>query len=58
VDNCAQTIQWFSHGIFVLRPHFLRHRAVKLLHVRRMASWVKTRPRHTPVGASFVNSGH
>ena len=39
-------IQWFSHGIFVLRPHFLRHRAAYLLHVPRMASWVKTRPRH------------
>jgi hypothetical protein len=26
-------IQWFSHGIFVLRPHFLRHRAAYLLHV-------------------------
>jgi hypothetical protein len=26
VDNTLQTIQWFSHGIFVLRPHFLRHR--------------------------------
>src|SRR5215469_10877461 len=42
----AAAIQWFSHGIFVLRPHFLRHRAAYLLHVPRMASWVKTRPRH------------
>ena len=28
-------IQWFSHGIFVLRPHFLRHWAAQLLHVPR-----------------------
>jgi hypothetical protein len=48
VDNTLQTIQWFSHGIFVLRPHFLRHRAVWLLHVPRMGSQLgETRPRHT-----------
>ena len=48
VDNTLQTIQWFSHGIFVLRPHFLRHQAVWLLHVPRMGSQLgETRPRHT-----------
>ena len=27
--NLLQAIQWFSHGIFVLRPHFLLHLAVE-----------------------------
>jgi len=26
--RAKNSIQWFSHGIFVLRPHFLRHWAV------------------------------
>jgi hypothetical protein len=28
VCSHRRRIQWFSHGIFVLRPHFLRHQAV------------------------------
>jgi hypothetical protein len=47
----AAAIQWFSHGIFVLPPHFLRHRAVWLPHVPKMARWVKLGPTYTPVGA-------
>jgi hypothetical protein len=59
VDNTLQTIQWFSHGIFVLRPHFLRHRAVWLLHVPRMGSQLgETRPRHTlSSGPLFFSDG-
>ena len=26
--RAKHSIQWFSHGSFVLRPHFLRHWAV------------------------------
>jgi hypothetical protein len=59
VDNTLQTIQWFSHGIFVLRPHFLRHQVVWLLHVPRMGSQLgETRPRHTlSSGPLFFSDG-
>jgi hypothetical protein len=32
----AEDVQRFSHSIFVLPPHFLRHCAVYLLHVPLM----------------------
>src|SRR5262249_37939132 len=37
----ANNIQWFSHGMFLLLPHLLQHRAVYLLRVPRMASWAE-----------------
>jgi hypothetical protein len=35
--RAKHSIQWFSHGSFVLRPHFLRHWAVQVLQSPEMA---------------------
>jgi hypothetical protein len=48
------SIRWFSHGIFVLRPHLLRHWAVQLLHVPRNGQIGLTRPRHASSGPLFL----
>ena len=50
------SIQWFSHGSFVLRPHFLRHWAVQVLHVPRNGQIGLTRPRPTSSGALFLST--
>ena len=51
--GAKHSIQWFSHGSFVLRPHFLRYLAVYLLHVPRNGQIGLTRPRHTSSGPLF-----
>ena len=60
VSKCLRgakhSIQWFSHGSFVLRPHFLRYLAVYFAaRPPKWPNWVNSAPAHF-VGASVLST--